>query len=222
MATKRKVKKKSIKEDQLVTTAVKASQFVQEYFTQVVVGVVVLVVAVAVIIFVTNTKRNTARESGRELSRAMTEYNARNGEAAAISFAQLSDRYGSYPAGKIARYFLGKTYLSTSRYEEALGAFREYLDSAGEAPEFGDAATIGMAVAYEGLENFNAAAEVLEQLSQTMDPEDPRYLDVLFQTARNYEKMGSREKAVEYYTLVDENATGPLKDRASVWLAILK
>ena len=92
MASKRRVKKKSIKEDQLVTTAVKASQFVQEYFTQVVVGVVILVVAVAVIIFVTNTRRNTAHESESGLARAMTEYNARDNESASISFAQLSER----------------------------------------------------------------------------------------------------------------------------------
>ncbi|UCH84904.1 MAG: hypothetical protein JSW50_04240, partial [Candidatus Latescibacterota bacterium] len=83
MASKRRVKKKSIKEDQLVTTAVKASQFIQEYFTQVVVGVVILVVAVTVIIFVTNTRRSAAHESERELARAMTEYNARNNETAA-------------------------------------------------------------------------------------------------------------------------------------------
>ena len=81
---------------------------------------------------------------------------------------------------------------------------------------------MGIAMAYEGLENFTAAAELLERLSQTMDPEDPRYLDVIFETARNYEKAGDRQKAIEYYSLVDEKATGPLKDRASVWLAILK
>jgi tetratricopeptide (TPR) repeat protein len=222
MATKRKVKKKSIKEDQLVTTAVKASQFVQEYFTQVVVGIVVLVVAVAVVVFVTNTRRNTARESERELAQAMTEYNARSPEAASVSFAQITDRYGGYPAGKVARYFLGKSYLATGRYEEARGAFEEYLDAAGAEGEFGEAATMGIAVAYEGLQNFTAAAELLERLSQTMDPEDPRYLDVLFQAARNYEQAGDRQKAIEYYSLVDEKASGPLKDRASVWLAILK
>jgi tetratricopeptide (TPR) repeat protein len=222
MASKRKVKKKSFKEDQLVTTAVKASRLVQEYFTHVVVGVVILVVAVAVILFVNNTRRNTARESESELARAMSEYNGRQTEAAALSFAKITDRYGGYPAGKVARYFLGKTYLSEGRYDEALGAFQDYLDAAGEDAEFACAAEIGVAVAYEGLENFSAAAELLERLSQTMDPEDPRYLDVLFQAARNYEKAGSREKAVEFYTLVDEKATGVLKDRAAVWLAILQ
>jgi tetratricopeptide (TPR) repeat protein len=222
MASKRRVKKKSFKEDQLVTFTVRAGQWVQEYFTQVVIGVVVLVVAVAVILFGTNTRRNTAQESERELARAMTEYNARDAESAAISFAQLADRYGGYPAGEVSRYFLGKTQLGMARYEEALETFQTYVDKAGEAGEFRVAATIGMAVAYEGLENFNAAAELLERLSQTMDPDDSRYLDVLFQTARNYEKSGSREKAIEFYSLVDAKATGSLKDRASVWLAILK
>ena len=48
MASQRRIKKKQLKEDQLVTFAVNASQFVQTYFTQVIIGVLVLVVAVAI------------------------------------------------------------------------------------------------------------------------------------------------------------------------------
>ncbi|UCH83421.1 MAG: tetratricopeptide repeat protein, partial [Candidatus Latescibacterota bacterium] len=155
-------------------------------------------------------------------ARAMTEYNARNNETAAVAFAQLADRYGGHPAGKVARYFLGKAYLANEQYEQALEAFEGYLNTAGEDPEFGVAATVGMALAYEGLEDFGAAAKLLEQLSQTMDPEDPRYVEVVFLAARNFEKTNSRETAIELYTIVNDTATGELKDRAAVWIAILE
>jgi len=62
----------------------------------------------------------------------------------------------------------------------------------------------------------------LDRLSQTMDPEDPRYVEVLFQTARDYEKANARESAIEFYSLVNEKASGALKDRAAVSLALLK
>ncbi|MEJ2720665.1 MAG: tetratricopeptide repeat protein [bacterium] len=222
MATKRRIKKRRIKEDQLVTYAVKASQFAQEYFTHIVIGVVVLVVAVAVVVFVTNTRRNAGHESQRELAGAMTQYNSGDNEAAAVSFAQIADRYGGHPAGRVALYFLGKSQLALSRYDEALQSFQEYLKKAGSDDEFRVAANLGMANAYQGMENFAAAAELLERLSQSMDPDDPRYVNVLFQTARDFEESGSREKAIEYYGLVDEKATGSLKERASVRLALLK
>ncbi|UCG50954.1 MAG: tetratricopeptide repeat protein, partial [Candidatus Latescibacterota bacterium] len=216
MASKRRVKKKRIKEDQLVTYTVKASQIVQQYFTQVVVGVVVLVVAIAVILFVAHTRRTAARESERELARAMSEYNIRDVETASVSFSQLAERYGGQPAGEVSRYFLAKSLFAQARYEEALNAFDVYLDKADGESRFTEAAIIGKAMCYEGVGNFASAAELLEQLSQTIDPDDPRYVDVLFQTARNYEKAENRDKALEFYRQVTEKATGELKERASV------
>ncbi len=44
-------------------------------------------------------------------------------------------------------------------------------------------------------------------------------VDVLYQAASNFEQAGSRDKAAELYRRVAEEASGTLKDRASVALA---
>ena len=222
MASKRRVKKRRIKEDHLVTMTVKASRLIQEYFTQVIVGVLILVVAVAAIVFTSHTRRNSARNSEKEFSIAMSQYNARDVEGAAIAFEQIADEYGGYRAGKLSNYFLGKSLLAQKRYEEALAAFDEYTRKAGKDATFRYAAEIGKAMCHEGLHNFTAAAEVLEQLSQTLDPEDPRRLDALFLAGTDYGKAGSREKAIEMLRVVADEATGPLKDRAAVSVAVLE
>ncbi len=222
MASQRRIKKKRLKEDQLVTITVKATRLVQEYFTQVIIGVLVLVVAVAAIVFTSHTRRNAARDSEAEFSVAMSQYNARDVDGAATAFEHIADRYGGYRAGKLSYYFLAKSLLANKRYEDALAAFDEYIGKAdGNAP-FRDAAVIGKAMCHEGLHNFTAAAELLEQLSQTIVPEDPRRLEVLFQAANDYGKAGTREKAIELFQVVADEATGPLKDRASVSVAILE
>jgi tetratricopeptide (TPR) repeat protein len=219
MASKKRVKKRRIKEDQLVTFTVKASQFIQQYFTHVVIGLAVLVVAVGAILVSGHLRRNAARESEREFALAMSQYNLRDLPTAETSFRQIADKYGSHANGELSRYFLGKTLLAEGKYDDALKAFDRYLSKSAKDAPFRAAASIGKASCMEELRNFAPAAEVLEQLSQTLDEKDPRFFDVLLQAGRDFERAGSRDKAAEFYRRVAEDARGTLKDRASVALS---
>jgi tetratricopeptide (TPR) repeat protein len=221
MARKKRTAKKRLKEDRLVTLTVEASQFVQRYFTQVIVGVVILIVAVGASLLTAHVKRTAARNSEAEFALGMSQYNARDVQGAATAFAQIVDKYGNQRAGELSRYFLGKSLLAQSKYEEALGAFDGYLNKAPKDAAFRDAALMGKAACLEGLHNFEAAAEMLEQLSQRLDQNDPRYPEVLFQAGQDYEKTGSKQKALDLYRRTADKATGPLKDRAIVAIALL-
>jgi len=222
MTSTKRVKKKRLKEDQLVTVTVKASQFVQQYFTQVVAGIVVLVVAVGAVLVTSYVRKNAARDSDKEFALAMSQYNMRDLATAATSFTRIADKYGSQNAGEVSRYFLGKTLLAQGKPEDALQAFDQYISKAGNGAPFAAAAVIGKASCMEALHNYLGAADVLERLSQSLDPEDPRYLEVLYEAGRNYEKAGSKDKASELYGVVAAKATGPLKDRVTVSLSLLR
>ncbi len=222
MARQKRIKKKRLKEDQLVTFTVQASQLVQRYFAQFVTGVVVLVVAVGAILLTAHVRRNAARGAEREFALAMSQYNARDLEGSATAFSGIAEKYGNHNAGVVSRYFLGKALLAQGKVEEAMNAFDEYLGKAGKEAPFAAAAAIGKASCLEGLHNYSAAADLLEELSQTVDEKDPRFAEILFQAGRDYEKAGSRDKALEFYSRVAEKASGPLKDRASVAIASLE
>jgi tetratricopeptide (TPR) repeat protein len=222
MAAKKRVTKKRLKEDQLVTFTVRASQFIQQYFTQVVAGVVVLLVAAGAILVSAHMRKSASQNSEKEFALAISQYNVGDLEAAATAFGRIKDKYGSQNSGELSRFFLGKTYFAQGKYDEAMNAFDQYLAKAGKDAPFQTAAAIGKAECMEELQNFTGAADVLDRLSQGMDDKDPRYLDVVFQAGRDYEKAGSRDKAVDFYRKVSEKATGPLKDRAAVSLALVR
>ena len=222
MTSTKRVKKKRLKEDQLVTFTVKASQFIQQYFTQVIAGVVVLVVIVGAVLVTSYVRRNAARDSEKEFALAMSQYNMRDLATAGTSFARIADKYGSQNAGEVSRYFLGKTLLAQGKHEDALQAFDQYISKGGAAAPFAAAAAIGKASCLEALHNYLGAAEVLERLSQTLDAEDPRYLDVVYEAGRNFERAGSKDKALEHYRAVSAKATGSLKDRVTVSIALLQ
>ena len=170
MARKRKLKKKRIKQDQLVTTTLRVTNYVQDHFTQVISGLVILLAAVAIIVFTAQTRRNTARAADKELSLAMGQYQLGDTDLAGTTFASLADRYSGHESGMLALFFLGECDLDRLRWEEALSSFERFLDKAPAKHEFRVAAEMGRAYANEGLQNYTEAATILDDLSK-------RYLD---------------------------------------------
>ena len=222
MVAKKRLSKRAIKEDPLVTLALRTSGFVQAHFTQVITGVVVLVAAIGIVLFTANARRGAVGESERQLAIAMDQFLLRSFESASTAFQLIADRYSKHTAGQTSMYFLGECYLSLYRYQEAVDAYDRYLDSVGSVATFSVAATIGKAYAYEGLVQFQPAAEVLTALADTMNPDDARYTDVLFGAGSFWEEADDIPRAIGFYTRVAEVATGTLKSRADVKLALLE
>jgi tetratricopeptide (TPR) repeat protein len=220
MATKRKVVKKNIKRDPLVTYALKVSRYSQEHFNQVVIGVAVLIVLIAVVVFTANNRQNAARQSVRQMAQAMALYQQRDYEAAKVSFTQVADRFGG-STGSIARYYVGECDLGLGRYAEALNEYQAYLDKSSKQAEFKVAALVGMALCHEGMGNYTAAAETMEKVHNSVDEKDPRYLDSAYRAGELFAKAGNDERAAHYFQIVADNATGTLKDKASVAVTLL-
>jgi tetratricopeptide (TPR) repeat protein len=222
MAKKRRLQRRRIKEDQLVTTTLRVSNYVQEHFTQVISGIVILLAAVAIIVFTAQARKNTARVAERELALAMGQYQAGELDLAGTTFASLADRYSGHYSGVVALYFLGQCNLERFRFDEALSAFDRFLDKSKVDDPFRIAAQIGKAYAYEGLQDFREAATTLEGVSGSMDPDDGRLVDVLYSTASFHRRAGDPETAAVYYRRVLDEGEGPLKERAAVWLALIE
>lgn len=222
MAKRRKIYRKQLKQDQLVTTTLRVGNYIQDHFTQVISGIVILLAAVAIIVFTAQARRNTARAANRELSLAMGQYQLGDKDLAGTTFASIADRYSGHESGVLALYFLGHTNLDRFQFEEALSAFDRYLGKAKPDHQFRVAAEIGRGLALEGLQRFKDAAAAMDQLSQKMDEEDARYADVLFTAASCYRQAGDEDKAIEFYHKVADLGSGTLSERAGVWLSILE
>lgn len=220
MATKRKVVKKDIKKDPLVTYALKVSQYTQEHFNQVIIGVAVLIAAIAIIVFTANNRRNTAEQSVRQMAQAVALYQQGDLSAAKVSFGQIADRFGGR-TGTLARYYVAECDLATGNYPQALEGYQAYLDDSSKLPEFKTAALYGMALCYEGMERYTVAAETMEQVHNSSDEKDPRYLDSAYEAGELFAKAGNDERAAHYFQTVADNATGTLKDKATVALTLL-
>jgi tetratricopeptide (TPR) repeat protein len=219
MATKRRVKK-NIKEDPLVTYTLRTSKFAQEHFNIIIIGVVVLVGAIAILVFNSNSRKNAAVQAQRQLASAMALYQQRDFESAKTSFEQVYSGFKG-PKRLVAKYFKAECEMKQRNYGQALIDYDLYLDDASKFPTFKEAALFAKALCYEGLENYSQAAIVMETLHQSMDEDDPRYLDAAYQAGEFFAKAGDNDRAAIHFRTVSEKGSGELKDKATIATALL-
>jgi tetratricopeptide (TPR) repeat protein len=152
----------------------------------------------------------------------MNQYQTGQFEQAGTAFASLADQHSGRRSGKVALYFLGETRMAQYRYQEAIEAYDRYLDKVGDSSEFSLAAIIAKGLCYEGLGQFREAAELMDSASKLMDPGDARYYETLFNAGSFYWEAGDGRVALDFFRRVSEDATGPLKDKAAMWVSLIE
>ncbi|RKY92305.1 MAG: hypothetical protein DRQ13_10510, partial [Ignavibacteriae bacterium] len=131
---KRKLSRKEIKEDKLVSFVYKAQSFYEDYKNKIFTYGAVVVVAVAVAYFYVNQQRADNENAGVELSRTMVLYDqgaylqAIEGQQGTniIGLKKIVEEYGGTENGESAKIFLANSYSFLGNYEEALKYYEDY------------------------------------------------------------------------------------------------
>jgi tetratricopeptide (TPR) repeat protein len=221
MSATAKRARKHIREDQLVTTTVRFSEWAQAHFNQVIIGIVALVAVVAVLVFAANSRENSARESERQMGTAMALMLQGDYNAAKSSFQQIVERHGGAQATK-ARFFKAECEFKQGSLEEALTDYDAYLAARADYPMFEAAALIGKALCLEGVRNYPEAAAVMASALDKLDPKDPRYADAAMTTGDLYAAAGKPREGLKYYQAAAEHGMGDVKARATVAVELLE
>jgi tetratricopeptide (TPR) repeat protein len=219
-STARRVKK-SIKEDQLVTTTFRLTEWAQEHFNQVIIGVVALVAIVAVLVFASNSRDANAHQAQQQMGSALAQYAQNDFTNAKASFQQIYERYGG-KQGVVARFFAAECDYRAGSYQQAIDGYDAYLAQRKDYPLFEASALIGKGMCYEALRNFPQAAQSLADALKVLDAKDPRYLTTAFDAGDFYLKANNPGEARKYYDMVVKDASGDLKSRAEVAMSMLK
>jgi tetratricopeptide (TPR) repeat protein len=213
--------KKNLKEDQLVTTTFRLTEWAQTHFNQVIIGVVALVAVVAVLVFVANSRESGAKQAEREMGAALGMMTDGQWATAKASFQQISERFGG-AQGAAARFFKAECELKSSDYKAAVDDYDAYLARVKDYPMFEASALTGKAAAYEGLENYLEAANSMAAAVDKIDAKDPRHFDAAYSAGEFYERAGHGPDALKYFNIVAKDGTGDLKERAKIAAEMLK
>jgi len=198
---KKRITKKDLREDGLVSTYFKTTEFFYQYKRYVswgITGLVILIIA-AVIYF--NNRAANNEKATTALGEILHYYDrgdyqtAINGvpEKNVDGLKEIVDNYGGTHSGDLAKFFLANCYYSLGNYDDALKYFDDF---GGSYSPLRASALAGAASCYEAKGDNRKAAEYFERAaSKTSDTQlSPEYLH---HAARNYTLSGKKERAIE-------------------------
>jgi tetratricopeptide (TPR) repeat protein len=205
----KKITKKQLKEDALVSTYVKVTTFYERYKKQISIGITaVIVVAVVALIYFRNRADNNERAMA-QMAAVYTYFDNAQYQIAidgapernVAGLRSIVENYGGSDGGELARFYLASAYYNLDSVELALANFEDF--SPGN--QFLEVSRYaGIAACHEAMGNHGEAAEYFEKAASA-DAGGVNVAENLHHAARNYAESGEKEKAVELYRRLKKN-----------------
>jgi tetratricopeptide (TPR) repeat protein len=206
---KKKITKKEMKEDALITSYVKATTFYEENKKNISIGITALIVIVAAVFFYVKNKNADNEKATTELAKVYSYYD--NGqyqiaidgvrERNIVGLLAIADEYGSTRAGSMAKLYLGNCYYALGKFSEAL---KEYEDFSPEGELLTVSRYAGIGACNEALGNYKDAAESFEKAA-TKYANDLNAAENFNAAARNYAAAGMKDQALDLYKKIKKN-----------------
>ncbi|NUN10165.1 MAG: tetratricopeptide repeat protein [Ignavibacteriaceae bacterium] len=203
---KKKITRKEIKEDRLVTFYYKAVSMYNQYQRQIMIGAIAVAVVIGGYYLMSYYNNIDNEEANLKLARVMKIYDAGqfqeaidgNQAANIVGLKKLVEDYGSSKNGETAKIYLANSYYNLGKFDEALEAYDDY---SGNSDLLKATAFAGMAACYEAKNETEKSIEYYLKAS-SVSPEtvlNPQYM--LF-AGINYIKIGKNEDAKELFQTI--------------------
>ncbi|MFH0733451.1 MAG: hypothetical protein V1773_02640 [bacterium] len=208
LAKKKKITKKQLKEDTLVTFYYKAVKYFDNNMKPIlIVAGSVAVLAILVYLYMVKTNSDNDKAS-IELARVVSLYEAGSYQEAVdgkkgtniVGFKQIVDSYGSTEYGEIAKVYLANSYFYLGKVEQA---YEFYNDYSGDNDLYKAAAKAGIAGYYEFKKEYEKAAGSFKDAA-FVSKENPSNAQYLLGATINYLKVNKKAEAKELIETIKE------------------
>lgn len=218
---RKKLARKKVKEDKLVTTYLKLLDYYEMYQKYILGGLAAIIVVILLIFMVSSNRREAEKKASGALAAARMELSKMNLNAAADSLEKLVNRYDGTNSAGLGCFYLANTYFLQKKMELAQKYFEEYLDNYASDQMLSSSALAGLAACYEEKKDYKKAAELYES-SVKKYPAVFNASEKLMNAARCYNLAGNKENAKRIYqTVIDKYPNSGLKNDAEIYLAEL-
>jgi tetratricopeptide (TPR) repeat protein len=206
---KKKISKRELKQDALITTYMKVQTFYDKHKKAISIGTTTMVVVViAIVVFVKNRADNNERAvvqlaaihqmyDNGQFQTAIDGVPERN----VAGLKVIVDNFGSSRTGELARFYLADAYFQLGKYTEALENFQDCSPS-GDLLKSSRLA--GIAASHEALGNHKEAGNYFERAA-AKDPTEGSMAEHLHNAARNYAQAGDKERALDLFRRIKKN-----------------
>ena len=227
LSKKKKLSKKEIKEDKLVSLMVMVENFYEDYKSKIVLYSGILIVAALAAYFYVNQQKVANEEADLHLSRVMQIFDSgsyleaiegRQGTNI-IGLKRVVEEFGSTENGETAKIYLAGAYSYLGNYQEA---FKYYEDYSGSIDIYKASALAGMAGYYATKKDYQKAADLYKDAAGAaeINAQNPDYL---LDAAVNYYNAGDTEEAKILLEKIKEDyATSEARKQVDKYLALVE
>jgi tetratricopeptide (TPR) repeat protein len=209
LTKKKKLSRKEIKEDKLVSSYYKTLGYFEENRSRLLLYAGILAAIVLAVIFYINNQKEKNSTAGLQLSRVMSIYDSgsyleaiegRQGTDI-IGLKKIVEEYGGTENGEIAKIYLANSYIFLGKPDDAV---KYYEDYSGSNDIFKATALAGEGGYYASKNEYEKAADLYRQASLVSEENvlNPEYM---LQAGINYLKAGDMERAKELFETIKKD-----------------
>jgi tetratricopeptide (TPR) repeat protein len=210
---KKKLSKKEIKEDRLISFYYKAYSYFDENKSRLLTYAGITVAVIVLIIFYVFHQKEQNSAAGIQLAQAMKLYDsgayleAIEGQAGTsiMGLKKIVDNYGSTENGETAKIYLANSYNFLGKPDVA---YKYYKDYDGSIDLYKATSLAGQAGYFASINEFDKAADLYRKASR-VTKSDVLNPDYILHAAINYINAGKKEEAKEMLDILkrDYNTT---------------
>ncbi len=223
---KKKLSKKEIKEDKLVSFMFRIEHFYEKYKSKLMLYGGILIVAIAAAYFYINKQDELNNRASLELSRIMDIFDSGSYLEAIegiqgtniIGLKRIVEEYGSTENGETAKIYLAGAYSYLGNYEDA---FKYYEDYSGSINIYKASALAGMAGYYATKNKYEKAADFYKNAANIVEV-NAQNPDYLLNSALNYYNAGDKDEArILFEKIKEDYSTSSARREVDKYLALV-
>ena len=198
---KKKISKRELKQDSLLTTYMQVTGFYDQYKKQISIGITAFVVVVVALVIFLKNRADSNEQALTQLAAVHAVYDAGQYQQAIDGvpaqnirgLKEIVDNHSGTRGGDLAGFYLADAYFQLGKYAEALEAF----ESCGASEALVESSRLaGIAASHEALGQFADAARYFEKAAGE-DVTEGTAAENLNNAARNFALAGDKERAVD-------------------------
>jgi TolA-binding protein len=194
MSADKRMSKRSMKEDRLVSTTFKATEYVQKNQTPFIIGTIAIVVIFAAVMFFRWSGNRKKSDSAALLSHAEMLGAVGQMDQYMAELQLIADDYSGTAASKIATLRLADSYFATKQYDKADNYYTKVLDNYSSDNMAAASAAAGKGACNEAKRNYGEAAKNYQRAAdyKSSDLFTPGYL---LKAGQNFAKASDKKSA---------------------------
>jgi len=206
---RKKISKKQMKEDKLVTTYYKAYNFFMEYQAKILIGVAAVALIIVAIVLLSNKRSSDNKNAAELLSKVIPLYEAGQFKEAVdgitsnrvLGLKKIVSDYGSTENGETAKIYLANSYVMLGNLDLA---YEQYDSYSGSNPLFKATALAGRAGCLEVKNNLEKAANLFMDAAK-VSKENPSNSEYLLKAGIDFIKLHKKEEAKSVFNTIKKD-----------------